>query len=53
VNARLRLANIAYAGETNTPTGYEMLEALRPGRNLNWSLVWQQRLSNGLQLNLQ
>jgi len=53
VNARLRYANINYTGETNTPTGYEMLEALRNGRNLNWSVVWQQRLSNGLQLNLQ
>jgi hypothetical protein len=39
-------------GETDSPVGYEMLEALRPGINWNWNLTWQQRLSNGLQLNL-
>ncbi|MCS7017755.1 MAG: hypothetical protein RMJ87_07660 [Cytophagales bacterium] len=53
VQARLRLANIRYEGETNSPLGYEMLEALQPGTNLNWSLNWQQRLGNGLQLTLQ
>ncbi len=38
-------------GNINTPTAYEMLEALRPGVNWNWSLIWQQKLTNGLQLN--
>ncbi|WP_448520254.1 hypothetical protein [Rhodoflexus sp.] len=53
IQARLRLANIRYNGEINSPVGYEILEALQPGTNLNWSLNWQQRLGNGLQLTMQ
>lgn len=53
IQARFRLANIRYAGEINSPLGYEILEALQPGTNLNWSLNWQQRLGNGLQLTMQ
>jgi hypothetical protein len=53
IQARLRLANIGYAGQINSPLGYELLEALQPGTNLNWSVNWQQRLGNGLQLTMQ
>jgi len=53
IQARVRLANIHYAGQINSPLGYEMLEALQPGANLNWSINWQQRLGNGLQLTMQ
>ncbi len=27
---------------------YELLEALRPGRNLLWEATWQQHLAGGL-----
>ncbi len=47
-----RYINIDYEGDPNTPVGYELLEALQNGVNLTWSLNWQQRLANGLQLNL-
>ncbi len=47
-----KLIDIRYDGEVNSPVGYELLEALQAGRNLTWSLNWQQRLANGLQINL-
>lgn len=50
VAARFRLINIDFEGDANSPIGYEMLEALQRGVNLTWSINWQQRLSNGLQL---
>lgn len=36
----------------NSPLGYEMLQALQPGNNFTWSLSWQERLTNGLQISL-
>jgi hypothetical protein len=50
--ASLRLIQISYTGPVNTPLGYEMLDALRPGTNWTWSYNLQQRLSNGLQINV-
>jgi hypothetical protein len=48
----LRWLNIGYRGEQNTPISYDMLEALQPGVNWTWSINWQERLLNGLQLTL-
>ncbi|NJO04044.1 MAG: hypothetical protein HC880_22345, partial [Bacteroidia bacterium] len=50
--ANIRYINIDYEGPLNTPISYEMLEALQPGINWTWGLNWQQRLANGLQLNI-
>lgn len=47
-----KYTNINYDGVVNTASGYEMLEALRPGGNFGWSLNWLQKLSNGLQLSV-
>lgn len=52
VNAQLKYTYIAYNGQVNSPTGYEMLQALRPGNNTSWSLNWLQKIGEGLQLNL-
>jgi hypothetical protein len=52
LQAVFRYTNIDYDGEINSATGYEMLEALRPGGNLNWSFNLLQKLSNGLQLSI-
>ncbi len=41
-----------YNAEANTPIAYDMLEALAIGTNYTFSLNWQQKLSNGLQLTL-
>jgi hypothetical protein len=50
VTALFRFINIQYEGDINTPLGYEMLEALQPGRNITWTVNWVQKLFNGLQL---
>lgn len=52
VSARLRVINIDFEGEANSPVGYEILEALQRGVNWSWSLNWQQKLANGLQMTL-
>ncbi len=51
-SAQLRWVNIDFIGDENTPIGYDMLEALRPGRNVTWVINWQQKITKGLQLNL-
>jgi len=35
---------------TNTQVAYQMQDALLGGNNMTWSLSWQERLTNGLQL---
>jgi hypothetical protein len=50
LSANFRYVNIDFTGVENSPTGYELLEALRPGRNLTWNINWQQKIGNGLQL---
>ncbi len=53
VQGTFRLIIIDYDGITNSPAGYEMLEALQTGTNYNLSINWQERLGNGLQLTFQ
>ncbi|MDW7693661.1 hypothetical protein R9C00_02810 [Flammeovirgaceae bacterium SG7u.111] len=48
----IKVSDIQFVGKENTPSGYAMLEALRPGTNFTWSVSWLQRLANGLQLNV-
>lgn len=50
LTAFVRFINIQFDGEENTPVGYEMLEALKPGRNMTWNLMFQKKIINGLQL---
>ena len=52
MNARVSFINIDFEGVANSPVGYELLNALNPGKNVTWSLVWQQKITRGLQLNL-
>lgn len=52
LNATFKLINIDFTGDENSAIGYELLEALRPGKNYTWNLNVQQRLGNGLQLSL-
>lgn len=52
INAQFRYINIDFNGEENSQVGYDMLEALRPGTNLTWTLNWQQKVTKGLQINL-
>lgn len=52
VAANIKYVNIGFRGEQNSFVGYEILNALRPGNNLTWSLNVQQRLSNGLNISV-
>ncbi|ABG59459.1 hypothetical protein [Cytophaga hutchinsonii] len=36
--------------QENSPIAYEMQEALLSGNNMTWNVVWQERLTNGLQI---
>lgn len=51
-NALIRYINIDFEGVTNTPVGYALLDALQPGNNLTWSLNLQQKITSGLQMNI-
>lgn len=52
VTGNLKWIEIDYNGVSNSPVGYEMLQALTPGTNVTWSLNWLQKIGEGLQLNL-
>ena len=52
MDVSFKYSDIIFDGEENTPLGYELLEALRPGSNFTWNLSYRQKLSNGLQLSL-
>jgi hypothetical protein len=52
IDVSLRYAHIDFSGEENSAVGYELLKALQPGANIIWTLNWQQKLFNGLQMNL-
>ncbi|MBR9998473.1 MAG: hypothetical protein KFF73_05845 [Cyclobacteriaceae bacterium] len=52
IDFTIRYIHIDFTGEENTAMGYELLEGLKPGDNLSWSLMWQQKLFDGLQMSL-
>jgi hypothetical protein len=52
LNAHLNYTNIRYNGLPNSPTGYEMLQALTIGDNFIWRFNWLQKIGEGLQLNM-
>ncbi len=52
LNFGLKYTHIDFSGEENTPLGYELLEALRPGSNYTWNLNLQQRVADGLQISI-
>ncbi len=49
-NALFKYTIIEFSGDEQTPIGYELLKGLRPGNNYSLVLSWQQRLVNGLQI---
>ncbi len=51
-NATVKYTIINFNGDEKSPLGYELLKGLRPGNNYSLVLSWQQRLVNGLQIQL-
>ena len=47
-----KLINIRFEGDEDSASGYELLQALRPGTNLTWLINWQQKIAGGLQLSV-
>lgn len=52
LSTTFNFVNIRYDGITNNALGFEMLEALKPGKNYTWSLVYQRNIGKNLQLSL-
>ena len=52
VQSSIRIVDISYGGDLNTPLAYELLEGLSVGKNYIWNISWQQKLTSGLQVNL-
>lgn len=52
IRASMKVADIQYTGQSNTPVAFAMLEGLQDGRNLLWTLTIDRQLSKSMQLNL-
>ena len=52
VDAFVKYSDILFDGQNNIPVAYEMLEALQPGQNYSWNLIFQKKILMGLQLSL-
>ena len=51
-NGLVRFIDIDFTGQENSPLGYELLEALNPGRNMTWNIMLQKKLIAGLQISV-
>lgn len=51
-SAMIKYIQIEFDGQTNTPLGYALLDALQPGNNLTWSFNLQHKITSGLQMNI-
>ncbi len=52
IDFTFRYTHIDFKGEEYSALGYELLKGLKPGSNLTWALIWQQKIMDGLQMNL-
>jgi hypothetical protein len=50
ITATVKYSAVQFTGNELTPLGYELLQGLRPGDNMQWNVGWQQHLVNGLQI---
>jgi hypothetical protein len=46
------LVNIAFNGDAASPLGYELMKGLLPGKNYTWNIVYQQRISSNIQMDV-
>jgi hypothetical protein len=52
LNATFNFLDIEFEGVENSPAGYELLQALRPGQNFTLNLNWQRYIGKAILLNL-
>lgn len=52
LNLKGDFIQIAYNGSQNTSLAFEMLDALKLGKNITWGISYQRNLSNNLQLSI-
>lgn len=52
LTGKVSFIDIDFSGETNSPVSYELLQGLKPGKNITWNFSLQRTLANNLQLNL-
>ncbi len=53
LQAQFNVIRIVFKGSSNSPLGFELLEALKPGINYVWSIGYQRSLSKNLQISVQ
>jgi hypothetical protein len=52
LTAATHVTRVAFEGDVSSVVGLEILQALRPGTNYTWNLNLEQRLANGLNINV-
>ena len=52
LQVNVNIVDISYNGLDNSSVGFEMLDGLRTGTNLTWTLFLQRKLSQNLQMNV-
>ena len=52
ITAATHITRVAFEGDISSVVGLEILQALRPGTNYTWNLNLEQRLANGLNINV-
>ena len=52
VTAATHLTHVSFQGDQASVVAFEILQALRPGTNYTWNLNLEQRLTNGLNINV-
>jgi hypothetical protein len=53
LQVQLNVVQIDFNGNANSPLGFELLEALKAGKNAIWSVGYQRTISKSLQLAIQ
>lgn len=52
LNVRFSLASISFTGQPNTSLAYTMLEGLKDGQNFIWTIGYERKLTDNIQLSL-
>jgi hypothetical protein len=52
LTAAMHVTRVTFAGDISSVVGLEILQALRAGTNYTWNLNLEQRLANGLNINV-